>query len=125
MGSTYKAVARHFMVALCKFADLCLSSTPSRFMYLQQKSTGSLQPGALFIKWNVSPRLLRSKSAESDKEDACKPYKIYANTIAYASTNEVNVAVVEIKKDVKRVSEAQHNERWLAMEKEAECNVGD
>ena len=113
MASTYKVVARHFMVALCKFADLCLSSTHSRFMYLQQKSTGFLHPGALFIKWNVSPRLLRSKSAESDKEDACKPYKRYANTIVYASTNEVNIAVVEIKDDEKRVSEAQHNERRL------------
>ena len=96
MGPTYNAVAKHFVVALCKFADLCLSSTPS---YLQQHILASLQPGALFIKWNVSPRLLRSRSAESDKEDACKPYKKYADAIIYDSTNKVNVAVVKIKEE--------------------------
>lgn len=111
----YNAVGKEFMRTLGDYSNLCLiNPITSPFLFLASTSTGFPQPGALYVTWELPPRVLRSK------EDSHRYFRRerYADYVVYDTHNALNVIVVEVKQDEAVAIELQNNEQMLGLWKE-------
>jgi hypothetical protein len=101
----YNCVGKYFLDAVGQYVDLCTrldSTTPSHFLYTHNTSTGSPQPGALYIKWS-----LQSKGVKTNER--------YADNITYDKHNFMNVIVSKVEEDEESAIEAQNNEQMFGL----------
>lgn len=99
----YNAAGKLFVDALGYYANLCVTATAdadeSPFMFLHSTSTGSLQPGALYLKWKLPAKALRSSGDSSSSPFTVVTKERYADCVVYDTASVVNVVVTEVKKD--------------------------
>ena len=93
----YNCVGKRFLDVAWEYADLCSRddvTTSSQFLYLHNTSTGAIQPGAMYVKWSLPKRVLKSTGPELR---LIKLNERYADHVAYDRVNAINVTVSEVK----------------------------
>lgn len=121
----YNCTGKLFFRCLLDFAIRCLPEDKhGHHLALLNTSTGQVQPGAFFIKWDTKKRSLRN-SQESDRITSC--YERYGDGVLYNRHTHINEIVAEIKQSSEaptpttaeapspNPAEAQHNEQMIGL----------
>lgn len=106
----YNCVGKNFLDVVGSYVDLCTCldvTKPSCFLFIHNTSTGSPQPGALYIKWSLSTTTERKRKVITRER--------YSDHIAYSTINSINVIVSEVKESEDTAVEAQNNEQMLGL----------
>ena len=118
----YSCVGKEFLDAVGEYVDLSTRrdvTATSQFLYLHNTSTGEPQPGALYIKWSVPTRELRSTSSAAVTRNI-KTNERYADNVTYDKITFINVMVSEVKESEDSGIEAQNNEQMLGLWKSSQ-----
>ena len=107
----FNAVGKAFLDYAWEYMDLCQSSlaNSSKFKFLHNTSKGEAQPGAMFVKWSLPPRDMRS----GIDNRRMQTNERYADHVVYEKVNIINVSVSEVKENAESAIEAHNNEQML------------
>lgn len=111
----YTCIGKQFLDNAWAYASLCCDDdmTESNFLFLHNTLKGGPQPGAMYIRWCLPKKPLKSTRPA---EQYIKVNERYADNIVYDKINTVNVNVSEVKEnedDDKSIS--QNNEQMLGL----------
>ena len=90
-------------------------TTSSQFLYLYSTSTGAVQPGAMYVKWSLPKRVLKSTGPAAGELRIIKLNERYADHVVYDGVNIINVNVSEVEESEDSAIESQNNEQMLGL----------